>query len=170
MDLLIEPITPGSCLLIEIINIAKANARPEPIFDHPHTSLDFSFRLRFVWLADTRSNSQTGCKVRKDGIPDWRFAIHLQKHAFHAIRERSLRQAIKIFKGGHHTANHGGGITALHEGDKAHARIAQDRDKAIELVIFAILLVMEFPPIVLHLLTWFGFIPLDRILSHFCWT
>jgi hypothetical protein len=29
MHLLIEPITPGSCLLVEIVNIGKANARED---------------------------------------------------------------------------------------------------------------------------------------------
>src|ERR1700737_3265723 len=170
MDLLIEPITPGSGLLVEIVNIGKPNAWPEAIFDHSHTPFHFTFRLWFVWLADTRSNAQTSRKVRKDGIPDRRFAIHIQKNAFHAIGERGFGQAIKIFKGGHHTANHGRGITALHKRDKTHARISQDGDKAIQLVIFALLLVMEFSPIVLHLLTWFRFVALDWILSDFCGT
>ena len=93
-------------------------------------------------LADTRGNAQTGRKVRKDGIPDRRFAIHVQKHTFHPIGERGLRQTIKIFKGSHHTADHGRGITALHKRDKAHARISKDGDKAIEFVVFAFLLVM----------------------------
>src|SRR2546430_10046989 len=53
----------------------------------------------------------------------FRSAIHVQKHTFHPIGEGSLRQASKIFKGGHHTPNHGRGITAFHKRDKAHARI-----------------------------------------------
>src|SRR5437764_15456841 len=56
MDLLIEPIAPDTCLLVEIVNIGKANARPEAIFDHAHTPLHFAFRLWFSWLADTRRN------------------------------------------------------------------------------------------------------------------
>src|SRR6266566_1387079 len=56
MDLLIEPIAPGSCLLVEIINISKANARPEAIFDDPYTPLHFALRLGFSNLADTRRN------------------------------------------------------------------------------------------------------------------
>ena len=124
----------------------------------------------FERLTNTWCNPQTGRKVRKDGIPDRRFAIHVQKNAFHPIGERGLGQAIKLFKGRHHTADHGRGITALHKRDKAHARISQDGDKAIEFVVFAFLLVMECSPIVLHLLTRLGFIALDWILSYFCGT
>src|SRR6266567_9294843 len=42
MHFLIEPITPGESLLVEIIEIFKVHARPKAILDHSDRALDFA--------------------------------------------------------------------------------------------------------------------------------
>src|SRR5580765_5141290 len=83
MNFLVEPIAPESGLVIEMINIAKANTRPEAIFDNTHTSLHFAFRLWCVRLANPCCYPNARHKIGKDGIPFGSLAIHFQDHTLH---------------------------------------------------------------------------------------
>src|SRR5258705_3212551 len=47
--------------------------------------------------------------------------------------KKNIGEPAKVLKGLHQTADHCRGITALDDGDKAHARIAQHRRAAVEL-------------------------------------
>ena len=58
-------------------------------------------------------------------------------------------------------------VATLDKGDEAHARVREDGNKAIEFVLLAILFVMKCAPIVLHLLSWLGFVAQHRIVSRF---
>ena len=62
----------------------------------------------------------------------------------------------------HQAAKQRGRIAALDKGDKAHARVAEDRCKSVEFALDPILLIGKLGPIKLHLLSGFGFIALHR--------
>src|SRR5207247_3189294 len=81
--------------------------------------------------------------------------------------DRSKRpwEPSKVFKRLHQTADQCGAITALDERDKAHARVAEDGGKPVDLAGHAVLLILELAPIKLYLLSWPGFKALHRSVS-----
>ena len=88
MHPLVEPVAPGSRLLIQLIDIGKMYARPEAEFDDAYAALDLALRLWRPRLADTRSDAQTGHEVTKHRVPFGRLVLHLQqKDALHTIGE-----------------------------------------------------------------------------------
>ena len=137
------------------------------MFDDAHTALDLALRLWRSRLAHARGNAQASHEVTKDRIPFGRLVFHLQKDAFHAIGECGFGQTAKVLERLHHAADHRRGVTALDKGDEAHARVREDSSKAIQFVILPVFLVVKFAPIVLHLLSWLGFVAQYRIMSRF---
>ena len=97
-------------------------------------------------------------RIREEGIPARDFVLHFQEHTLHAIGQRGFGESAKVFKGLHQTADHRRGITALDEGDKAHARVAEDRGKPVDLARRSVLLILKLAPIELDLFSWLGFI------------
>src|SRR5215467_378797 len=93
----------------------------------------------------------------------------LQEHALHSIRQRRLGGAPKILERFHQAADHRGGVATFNKGDKAHARVGEDRRKPVEFMVPPVLLVMELAPIKLHLLAWRRLVALHGILPHFGW-
>src|SRR5579859_2673769 len=121
MDFLIESITPAAGLRIEIIDVAKANAGPEAMFDDSYAALHFALGLGFVGLTDPGSHSQSSHKISKNGVPLGNIVFHFQKDTFHAIGQGRFGQATKVLEGSHHAPDHRGGVTAFDEDDKPHA-------------------------------------------------
>src|SRR5947209_820552 len=68
MHPLVEPVAPGTRLLIQLIDIGKMDARPEAEFDDAYAALDLALRLWRPRLADTRSDAQTGHEVTKHRV------------------------------------------------------------------------------------------------------
>jgi hypothetical protein len=101
-------------------------------------------------------------RIGKAGIPTGFVLDHFQQHAFHAIGKRHLCQATKVLKCLHQAADERRGIAALHKGDKAHARIPQNRHKTVKFMCFALVFVDKLAPIKLELLSGFGLIALNR--------
>ena len=130
-------------------------------------ALDFAFRLWRVRLADACGDRNGDHEIGKTRIPAGFVLHHFQQHALHAIGERDLRQATKVLKRLHQAADERRRIAAFHKGDKAHARIPQNGDKAVKFMHLALVLVDKLAPIKLDLLSWFGFIALNwRVASH----
>src|ERR1700730_13022981 len=125
-------------------------------------ALDFPFCLGRVWLADACRDPNGNHKIGKARIPTRLVLLHLQQDTLHAIRQRDLRQATKVFKRLHQAADERWGVATLHKGHKAHARIAQNGDKSIEFMRFSLVLVHKLAPTKLDLLSWFGLIALNR--------
>lgn len=171
MHFLIEPSAPGESLLVEIIQIRKVHARPKAILDDLDAALHLSLRLWFSGLADARGYSKGCHEISKDGIPSGRLAIHvLQEDAFHAIGEGRFGQSSEVVKSLDQTAQHRCGIAALDKRDKTHPRIAQHGGKPVELALFALLLVVKFGPIELHLFSWLRFVTDHWRPSDVAWT
>src|SRR5438045_5648465 len=102
MDLLIEPITPAVRLHIQIIDVGKANARPEAIFNDPHAPLDFALGLWFVRLTDPGSHPERSHEIGKDRVPLGNIVFHLQKKAFHEIVECRFEKVTKVLTSHNH--------------------------------------------------------------------
>src|SRR6266705_2401621 len=154
----IAPLTPGSRLAIEIIQVGKRDAWPEVILDHSDRALDFALRLGRSRLTDPWCHPDGGHEIGKTGVPVRNLVHHLQEHTFHAVRERRLGQATEVLKGLHQTADHGGGVTAFDNRCKAHTRVAEDGGKPIELVRSPFLLVDKLAPVKLDLLSRLGLV------------
>ena len=135
-------------------------------FDEAHRALDFALRLWRVSPADSWRDPNGGHEVRKARVPARDLALHLhQQHTLHAISQCGLGQPSEVFKRLHQTADQRGAITALDERDKAHARVAEDGGKPIDLAGHAVLLILELAPVKLHLLCRPGFKALHRGVS-----
>src|SRR5450759_2147967 len=104
-------------------------------------------------------------RVRKARVPAGDLALHGYQDTLHAVGQRGLRQPPKVFKRLHQTADHRWAITALDEGDKAHARVAEDGRKSIDLVRYSLVFVPKLAPVKLHLLSRLGFKALHRGVS-----
>ena len=85
MHLLVEAITPLGGLLIQVVKVGEVDPRPEVVFAHPDTALDFPFRLWRVRLAHSWRDTDRGHEIGKAWMPDRLFAIHIQQHRFHPI-------------------------------------------------------------------------------------
>ena len=81
-------------------------------------------------------------RIGEEGVPSRDFVLHFQEHTLHAIGQRGLGKPAKVFKGLHQTADHRRGITALHEGHKAHTRVAENRGEPVNLARRSILLIL----------------------------
>src|SRR5258707_8519769 len=121
MHLLVETITIAPGLLVEIINIGKARARPKTVLDEANAPLDFALRLGLVRLANPWRNSQSSHEIGKERIPLGHIVLYLQEDTLHAVGQCGLGQAVKVLECLHHAANHRWRITAFDKRDKAHA-------------------------------------------------
>jgi len=162
MDATISFVAPAPGLPVEVVQVLEVDARPEALLDHPDTALDFAFGLRRVGFADARRDTNGGHEVGELRMPFGGGAIHLKQHGFHAVGQHGARQSTKILTGFHEAAEHGGGITAFDEDDKAHARVAQDRRKAVELARSAVVLVVKLAPVELELIPRLGLVAQHR--------
>src|SRR6266852_8715241 len=131
-------------------------------------ALDFSLRLWRICLADACCDPNGNHEIGKARIPTRLVLLHLQQDALHAIRQRDLRQATKVFKPLHQAADERWGVATLHKGHKAHARITQNGGKSIEFMCVPLVLVHKLAPIKLDLLSWFGLIALNRFVASQC--
>jgi hypothetical protein len=86
----IEPITPPLRLPIEMIDIGKANPRPEAVFNHPDAPLDLAFRLWLERPTDPRRDPKRSHEIGEQRIPDGGLAIHVQEDTLHAIGQGSF--------------------------------------------------------------------------------
>jgi hypothetical protein len=161
----IAPVTPGQRLVIQAIQVAKVRPRPKPPLDHPDRPLDLPFRLGGIGLADADAQPHRGRKVGKARVPDRRRAIHVHQHTLHPVRQHHLREATKVLTGAHQTADQGRRVAALGELHKAHARIAQHRREAVELVRGPLQLVEKLAPIELQLLPRPCLVPHHRLVT-----
>src|SRR5579864_2686941 len=169
MDTGIDALAPDVRLAIEVVDIGERDPRPQALFDYPHRALDFPFRLRRVRATDPWRDPDGGHEISKERVPARHLALHFQQqHALHAIGQGRLGKPTKVLKGLHQTADQRCRITALDEGHKAHAGVAEDGSEAVELAGRSILLVLKLPPIELHLFSRLGFIAYHRIVSC-CW-
>src|SRR6266516_91154 len=161
----IDALTPGMGLTVEIIDIGERDPGPEALLDEADRAFDFPLRLRSVGLADPWGDPNGGHEIGKTGVPAGRLVLHVHQDTLHAVCQSRFGQSPKVFKGLHQTPDHCGAITALDEGHKAHARVAEDGGKSVDLARGSLLFIRELAPVKLDLFSWLGFKALDWCMS-----
>ena len=68
MGPLVQPVTPGQRLPVQIVQIAKMHAGPKRRLHHADTALDLPFRLWGIGLTDPRSHPKLAMKSAKSGF------------------------------------------------------------------------------------------------------
>src|SRR5271165_1910029 len=87
MGPLVQPVTPGECLPVQIVQIAKMYAGPKRRLHHADTALDLPLRLGHVRLAYAGSDPETRHEISKERVPTGRVILHPYQHTFHPVSQ-----------------------------------------------------------------------------------